>query len=371
MVVFLHAEPDIEGWTVSEMDLNHWQVNIVGVIMVSISHVLAQTAVPLFFIISGFLFFKKLYLWDSREWRRKIKARIQTILIPYILWVAIFTIVHIFRNVPVNLVGWINEQGGILRIFWNSQNWIAGGMNILGQRIMMSGPFAFHLWFLRDLLVSFILTPAFYFLFSVKKENKIRLSSVFAIIILAILCLFQIQTSIPGVSFSTIFYFGLGCFISLNRISLFEPFYKFRKYIYAAFYILLIALTCLDGANTQTGSFLMPLFIFVGCGAILDIAAWWVLSNKKLTFSLMFENYSFFLFIIHPFFLGVVWSILSRLTSLFVEFNGYTLSFVNSYPLFSICLFFIKVAVAVLLSVLTYRLLMITFPKVTKTLCGR
>lgn len=371
MVVFLHAEPNIDGWTVEGMVYNQWHANTVGLIFSSISHVLVQTAVPLFFIISGFLFFRNLYSWDAPTWRRKMKSRAITILIPYIIWVCIFTVSHLLRHTPSDLSNWLSNHGGLIGIFWNSQNWIAGGTNILGQRIMMSGPFAYHLWFLRDLMIAFALTPIYYLILSCGRNGKIRIFSILVLCLLAVVYLLQIQNKFLGVNYSTVFFFGFGSFLSLNKLSLVHTLYRYRRPSWILFFILMLILTFMDGGRTQAGSLLMPVFILVGCVAVIDFAAWWIFSDRELSLSLKYENASFFLYIIHPFFLSIVWSMLTSLVSTFIDFNGFTISFVNSHPIISIVLFFIKVGLAVLISLLTYKTMKFIFPKTTALLCGR
>ena len=46
-------------------------------------------AVPLFFAISGFLFFQKLETWSWPVWKQKIRSRVRTLLIPFIIFNAI------------------------------------------------------------------------------------------------------------------------------------------------------------------------------------------------------------------------------------------------------------------------------------------
>lgn len=48
--------------------------------------VICGVAVPTFFCISGFLFFRKIKEWDWIIYGQKIKRRINSLLIPYICW---------------------------------------------------------------------------------------------------------------------------------------------------------------------------------------------------------------------------------------------------------------------------------------------
>lgn len=75
LVVLLHAEPAIDGWSPQSMSSEYMGANIAGVVMYSLSHILAQVAVPAFFLISGYLFFLKLESWDMAVWKRKLVSR--------------------------------------------------------------------------------------------------------------------------------------------------------------------------------------------------------------------------------------------------------------------------------------------------------
>ena len=60
--------------------------------LVYITMKLVCIAVPLFFFISGFLFFKEGYL-DSDLYLKKLKSRVHTVLIPYLLWNIIYFVI--------------------------------------------------------------------------------------------------------------------------------------------------------------------------------------------------------------------------------------------------------------------------------------
>lgn len=45
-----------------------------------------RVAVPTFFLMSGYLFFKNLEYWNNQEYVKKMKSRFWTLFIPYLLW---------------------------------------------------------------------------------------------------------------------------------------------------------------------------------------------------------------------------------------------------------------------------------------------
>lgn len=56
------------------------------------SKIIFDPAVPLFFLISGLLFFWNIDALDRNEYKRKIKKRIMTLLLPYFVWNLIYDI---------------------------------------------------------------------------------------------------------------------------------------------------------------------------------------------------------------------------------------------------------------------------------------
>ena len=65
---------------------NPMPIDYYNLLRISISHVLTHIAVPMFFFISGFLFFNKLQKWNRTVYFDKLKKRIKTLLIPFVIW---------------------------------------------------------------------------------------------------------------------------------------------------------------------------------------------------------------------------------------------------------------------------------------------
>lgn len=89
MVVFIHSFG--EPLAVGTMAIDYSNIGIYelyDLLRVAISHVMTHCAVPTFFLISGYLFFTNLQVWDLGLWKTKIYSRIHTVLIPYIIWVS-------------------------------------------------------------------------------------------------------------------------------------------------------------------------------------------------------------------------------------------------------------------------------------------
>ncbi|APW37491.1 hypothetical protein RD110_10060 [Rhodoferax koreense] len=83
-VVFVHAYG-------GSMNLSNSEISpiknspIVGFVQDFISNGLARTAVPLFFVISGYLFFLK-EGWSFEHYQNNVISRVKTLLIPFLFW---------------------------------------------------------------------------------------------------------------------------------------------------------------------------------------------------------------------------------------------------------------------------------------------
>lgn len=114
---------------------------------------IARVAVPLFFLISGMLFFNNTIALN--QCITKQKKRIRTLLVPYLLWNIIFVLWYmVLQNLP-GIGGFINSDmiGKVM-----------SGSVINALEDLFWTPAAFQLWFLRDLLFIVLLAPISYYL---------------------------------------------------------------------------------------------------------------------------------------------------------------------------------------------------------------
>ncbi|MBR5715337.1 MAG: acyltransferase family protein [Bacteroidales bacterium] len=88
-VVMGHCFFRIKGWQYDKLSEQGLGSNVAMEFLLS-TRILLLSVVALFFLLSGYLFFKHLEQWDSNVWLRKMKRRLWTLLIPYILWNTIY-----------------------------------------------------------------------------------------------------------------------------------------------------------------------------------------------------------------------------------------------------------------------------------------
>lgn len=116
-----------------------------------ISGEIAQTAVPLFFFISGFLFFRRTD-FSAAAYGRKLKRRVRTLLVPYVFWNAA-EVLKIF--LAQTFLPHMISSGSYKPVAdYNWSDWLSVFWNFPGS------PANFPLWFVRDLMVIILFAPA-------------------------------------------------------------------------------------------------------------------------------------------------------------------------------------------------------------------
>lgn len=116
------------------------------------SHKLVAPCVPLFFFISGYLFFMKFGdKFSAIDYYAQLKKRVRTLLIPYIFWnlvvLGYFAFLH--KIVP----SLINPEFNNVYQF-STMEWIRSLWDFPGGQ-----PICYQFWFLRDLMLAVIISP--------------------------------------------------------------------------------------------------------------------------------------------------------------------------------------------------------------------
>ncbi|MHC1789172.1 acyltransferase family protein [Solidesulfovibrio sp.] len=184
-VIGIHAEKGLQAYYAEIPDLLRAYLDIMP-------HNIFRLAVPIFFSISGYLFFLT-YKPDAASYGRMLIKKTRTILVPYLLFNAIsLGLIFLFNKVPY--IGDINmvQTDGILKL-------------LLG---VYRYPVVYTLWFLRDLYVYFMLAPVFYVV--------IREIPVLGLALCWGLWMFMPQTGIPIELSGLVFFYGGGMLAHLR-----------------------------------------------------------------------------------------------------------------------------------------------------------
>ena len=242
-----------------------------------LSQGICRIAVPCFFFFSGFLFFSGLKEWDTQVWVGKVKKRVRTLLLPYILWNTLALVVGFayewFRArfnpevVSMSLLETIRHNGG-LNIFWGS-TW---GL-----------PIDYPLWFIRDLIVFVVITPLVFFF--VKKCRILGISVLFIVGSL-------------NWDFEGLFFFVLGAWFQLFSCDFCAVFTKIKwpAYIISVVGVFLIAITYRE--HPEAYKYIKYIFVFFGVVSIVNIASF-IVGHGLFSENSFLPSSSFFIYASH------------------------------------------------------------------------
>lgn len=289
-VVFIHnkmCEINIQGEFIS-YDTWPWVNNV----MYFFSSVLPAISVPLFFLISGFLFFYNVD-FEKRIYIKKLKSRFKTLVIPYLIWNFVGFLILLVQMHPrfLSLFPLLKDYRIDIYEFF-SYFWIRDlPMDPPGEH---STPINFPFWFIRDLIVLVILSPLIYFFIK-------RLKLMF-IIALGCVYLWGLgkYVGLPLMCHQSLFFFPLGAFFSINHINFVKLAHKAK---WSPYTYILIAVADIFTMGEPCNYWLHYGTIFIGLIASLYIGSVFVESGN-LSISKFLSDASFFIFAIHGLFIS-------------------------------------------------------------------
>jgi len=114
---------------------------------------LSGVAVPLFYFMSGILFFKSVNC--TKDCITGIRKRIFSLLMPYIIWNIVFVGWYMFMSIIPGISGFVNSD--LISHFRLDRPFA-------GLEYLLLEPAGFHLWFMRDLIVYVVFSPLLWLL---------------------------------------------------------------------------------------------------------------------------------------------------------------------------------------------------------------
>ncbi|OAV69185.1 Fucose 4-O-acetylase [Bacteroidales bacterium Barb6] len=216
------------------------------------SHILGSVSVPLFFFISGFLFFLNTN-FSKQCYIKKLNSRVKTLLVPYLFWnISLLIFCFIISNIP------------LLSIFPNkdfelSLRYVLEALWRMSDKTHNAAgyPIATQFWFIRDLMVTVVLTPLIYL--CVKRTH------IYGILLLGIVWLsgrwFEFAGSC-GLNVSTLFFFTSGAWFSINRRNLIQDMTKVKYISFIAYPLIVIIDLLTDNLVYDVGTIIGIIFWF-------------------------------------------------------------------------------------------------------------
>lgn len=252
--------------------------------MTYFSDVLPRICVPLFFAISGYLFFYRT-TFDNSVYRRKLASRLHTLLLPYVMWNMVGFLIQLIRLCMAGRCPSAGELVGMLAgSFWT--------LHVPGEGTS-SMPADFVLWFVRDLMVVVLFTPLLHAL--------IRRWKALPVAAMGVLWFGGWVPDWPGASLTAFFFFGAGACVALMpaggdglRLS--------RGRLLMIAYLFVSVADTFDWAGAAD-DYVHRLGILLGIPACVCFASRWSALRPGRWFALLTQS-SFFVYAFHGLFIG-------------------------------------------------------------------
>ena len=255
-------------------------------ISVLLSGQLSGIAVPGFFMISGFLFFDNGF--DKSMYASKLKKRLYTLLIPYLIWNAAYLLYVIIPNFS----SYNYTVGNVLVCFWDCHYSFVHSAS--------HSPMDFPLWYVRDLMSCMVLSPLLYL-------GLKRMKFVIPLVFLG-LWIMDLRNSVVGLSFIALAFFSLGGYLKLFFSDTDLNQYSWGMIGFTVFIVLCVVFP------VSKSPFVAKLIDMLGIVTIPFFAN--MIVNKYPLFAqrvMRLSSKSFFIFAAHMFFLKQVYWMLNRL----------------------------------------------------------
>ena len=295
------------------------------------SQIIPRISVPLFFFISGFLFFKNMESFSMSLYKQKLRKRVRTLLVPYVFWNVLAVLIYMAKkeiagaDYELNITDWILA-------FWDFKG--------------MYTPACLPLWFIRDLMVLTVLTP---FIF---KAIKMLRGYVLVILTACWLSLFWIH--LFELNCISVYFFTLGAYASIKRVDFIEFAHKYASW--GKWVFLSTAIGILYFMDRDWSVYLLNLNILAGLVCCMDGVST-LLKSKKCRVNHFLESSTFFVFAFHIILLDILsdW-----LGSISIPASDWLLTLIYvAIPSFTVAA-----------SVLLYYLLQKTVPGITRIITG-
>lgn len=304
------------------------------------SQVVARIAVPLFFFISGFLFFYHTE-WTVGSYKYKLNRRVKTLLIPYLFWnFSVLILFFIAQSLPgiSGLFSGMNKLIGdydfmdFLGAFW--------GMGKDGM------PIVYPFWFIRDLMVVVLFSPAVY--------TFVQYGKKYGVMLLGIMWYFGWWSDIAGFGAVSFFFFTAGAYFSINKLNIILIFRKL--FVLSLVIYPLLALADLLTKTYEFNHYIHDLGIVVGIVFLFNLVSHYLEKGKIAAISFL-TSATFFVFACHE-----PWLTLIRKT-LFKILKPETDALMT-------VLYFLAPALIIAVTLSVYALLKRYFPRFTQIITG-
>ncbi len=318
---------------------------------------LKSQSVPIYFFISGYVFFLGIEL-TKEKYVQKLKNRVKSLLIPYLIWNTLAVVRLVIICIPFIQAAAGGARkfnfswSGLLSCYWIYDGSLVTDANNAVYDNLLDCPIAAALWFVRDLMVVVLFTPLIW--------RILRRTKYYVIVPLGCLWFLSGYLTISYLSnlVTAFFFFSFGAYMSINRKDMLVEFGKYFRssvILYLSLGVLhIVSEYYFPDRATLT---IKQLNIFAGLVFAYNLAAW-LIKKGKCRVSPLFSSASFFVYVSHGFLTGGVILILTKIIR-------------PASDLSCICVYLLSTALIIGLLVSAFWLLRKYCPAFLKVIAGR
>ncbi len=335
-VVFVHGYGSTVGFSTKNIGLSapHWLSDFIRDI---ISQGIARVAVPLFFLLSGYLFFLG-FQWSLKKYKKKLLSRIHTLVIPFVFWnFLILLLLAVAQALPV-FHGFFpgNDKPISTYGMFDYLNALFGFTRF---------PVSYQFWFIRDLMVMILLVPIV--------QLILKTFPVCVLGIITLLWFFALwPLGIPSSIAVLFFYTGSLLAFFQKSIVQIDSWGHINFFLYAV----IVSADVLTRGNWYHG-YIHRIGLLFGVVSALYASKFLVNSERSRSFLIWAGSYSFFVFAVHE----PLLTLLRKILYLYIK--------PDSDWMVLLLYFFIPILV-VSLSMCLYRILNLFTPKLLSIVTG-
>lgn len=273
-------------------------------------------SVPIYFFISGYVFFWGIAL--TREtYLRKLKNRSKTLLIPYLIWntLALLQMLVLSSSLFQSLFTSGSDPQldtafpNLLRCFWGGATYLPADATAAASDAVTATsavsplyPINPPLWFLRNLMIIVLTAPALYYILKHTRH--------YVLVLLGLLWFAKtyVPMDIPLNLLTGYFFFSWGAYMSIHSKDMLVEFGKyFRPSVFLYVFLSLSYVASVHWFPAASAT-LKQLNIFVGLIFAYNLASW-LLRRQVCRPNAFLASASFFIYVSHT----LVWSYILRI----------------------------------------------------------
>jgi len=302
LVVFIHSKFDQSTIDFADGSMQISFPLYVEIIQMIFTSVLGGVSVPLFFVISSYLFFAK-----PKSAKENVKSKFKSIVVPYIFWTVLTIFLYFAAQSFSFSRNYFSKPENIIRS-WHFSDFVQAFFARKTSYLDYWHPLVYQFWYLRNLLIFMIFSPLIKFL-----AGRFPFSYFCAVLTATLLRIAGVFPD-PLWIFPALFYFSLG-FYAVSHIQKILDFldsvcWKDFLFAYIVFAVLSMYLSFTENPLSSVVGFLRTNFTILLFVKLAGNFAKNELVFKKLS---ALSSYSFWIYAAHaPFVVTAIKKLISR-----------------------------------------------------------